>query len=106
MCSSGCDRAATDDMLSHRVAARQGQLSLAVAVEAFGERFESGGAVCGDRAGEGARGAHERARCAQVAERGGRGDAVPQVFLEELEREGLERLGGGGDLGEYVDAVD
>ena len=33
-------------------------------------------------------------------------DAVPQMLLQELEREGLQGLGGGGDLGEYVDAVD
>src|SRR5918994_2907091 len=32
-------------------------------------------------------------------------DAVPQVLLEQAQRHGLERLRGGGDLGEHVDAV-
>src|SRR5690606_13428888 len=34
------------------------------------------------------------------------GDAVAQVLLQQLQGEGLQGLGGGGHLGEYVDAVD
>ncbi|GHI90998.1 hypothetical protein TPA0905_04690 [Streptomyces olivaceus] len=34
------------------------------------------------------------------------GDAVAQMLLQQLQREGLQGLRGGGDLGEYVDAVD
>jgi hypothetical protein len=33
------------------------------------------------------------------------GDAVPQVLLEEVHPDPLERLGDRGDLGEHVDAV-
>src|SRR5665647_2782345 len=35
----------------------------------------------------------------------GVGDAVAQVLVEQGQRHGLQRLGGGGDLGQHVDAV-
>src|SRR4051794_33172609 len=39
------------------------------------------------------------------AVRGGLGDAVAQVLLEQAERDRLQRLGRGGDLRQHVDAV-
>src|SRR5688500_13815455 len=55
--------------------------------------------------GDGGGGLVDLVGCVPAATADGVGDAVAQVIIQELERDGLQRLGHRGDLREDVDAV-